>query len=315
MLDQETIIDLINTSLPIVASSPVIIKLIKSVEKIIKTLYMPVLTLRNGKAEVDVEIYRNQNLPNNQSFTLYEITKLKNFINSARYAEEELRNNAEASSEDIDFDWLMRFFDAVSCISNEEMQALWGKVLAGEIKSPGNCSLRTLEIVRNMSSIEAGIFNKLCKYVVNSGDCYFIFDFGFSELNEFNQRSSTYIETSGLKYSESIIPMIECNLLSVDNRLATDFKTDRVLSIQNDQVICLVINNEEENFISFEPYFLTKSGVELYNIISSMPEFRSSYTYPVLCFKELKEMYASSGLSITAHKIIGDNDFDESDLL
>ena len=122
MLDQETIIDLINTSLPIVASSPVIIKLIKSVEKIIKTLYMPVLTLRNGKAEVDVEIYRNQNLPNNQSFTLYEITKLKNFINSARYAEEELRNNAEASSEDIDFDWLMRFFDAVSCIGEKFLQ-------------------------------------------------------------------------------------------------------------------------------------------------------------------------------------------------
>lgn len=89
MLDQETIIDLINTSLPIVASSPVIIKLIKSVEKVVKTLYMPVLTFRNGKAEVDVEIYRNQNLPNSQSFTLYEVTKLKNFINSARFAEEE----------------------------------------------------------------------------------------------------------------------------------------------------------------------------------------------------------------------------------
>lgn len=56
MIDQNTIIEIINKGLPILASSPVLIKLIETVGGIVKTLYTPTLTLKNGKAEVDVEI-------------------------------------------------------------------------------------------------------------------------------------------------------------------------------------------------------------------------------------------------------------------
>ena len=42
----------------------------------------------------------------------------------------------------------MRFFDAVGNVSNEELQKLWGKVLAGEMQQPGSCSLRTMEVIR-----------------------------------------------------------------------------------------------------------------------------------------------------------------------
>lgn len=58
MLDQQAIVDIVNTALPALASSPVTIKLLSVIENVLKTLYMPVLTLRNGKAEVDVEMYR-----------------------------------------------------------------------------------------------------------------------------------------------------------------------------------------------------------------------------------------------------------------
>lgn len=309
MADINTMLDIIRTGLPILASSTVLNTLIKTVEAVIKTLYMPTLTLKNGKAQVDVETYRKQQegIISNQTFTLYEITKLKNFINTANFAAKELENcNEQTSKENIDFDWIMRFFDAVSNVNNAEMQKLWGKILAGEIKHPGACSLRTMDIVYNMSKNEAKTFNKLCEYVVTSGDCYFIFHQGFLSPSGYNNDSSYYISKSGLNYSDNIIPMIESGLLSVDNDLVTDFKTNNVLTIQNQDIVCLIVaDKSKENYISIEPYFLTRSGIELYNIIQGTPEFKPDNEYPLICFEELKEIY--SNLSFSAHKIIKEN--------
>lgn len=323
MIDQNTIIEIINNSLPIVAtvaSSKSIVKLLDIIEKSLKALYMPSFTLKNGKAKVDVEMYRKkqEGLLENQIFTVNEVRKLKNFINTTNFAKEELENfNGFCSDDNIDFDWLMRFFDAVSNISNEELQRLWGKILAGEIRQPGICSLRTIECVRNMSQKEAEIYNKLCKYVLKSGNCYFIFNYGFCESDNYNKDCVNYILKTGLNYSESIIPMLECGLLSIDNALATNFKTDNILAIQNDKVICFVITDRtKESFISIEPYFLTNIGIELFNIIQSMPAFKSNVDYQTLCFKTLKEQYIqNTELTICAYNIIGEDEFDPNDLL
>lgn len=318
MIDQNTIVEIINNTIPAIAASPVLIKLFSSVENVIKTLYMPTLTLKNGKAEVDVEVYRKQNneVLESQSFTLYEITKLKNFINTANFAAQELQQNEDQSANNnkIDFDWIMRFFDAVSNISNENLQRLWGKVLAGEIQQQGLCSLRTMDIIRNLSQKESTIYNKLCKYVLKSDDCYFILNNGFLGINQYNQNSHNYILRTGLNYSDDIILMIECGLLSIDNELATDFATNPVLNIQNSKISCFIIADEsEEHFFSIEPYFLTRSGIELFKVIQNMTDFQSDTEYSILCFRELKNEYTD--LSVSVHNILGTDDFDPHDLL
>ena len=40
-MDQNQIIELINTNLPIIAASPVVVKLIESVGNVVKALYLP----------------------------------------------------------------------------------------------------------------------------------------------------------------------------------------------------------------------------------------------------------------------------------
>lgn len=319
MLDQNTIIEIVNEALPIVVSSPIAVKLISVIENVVKTLYAPVLTFKNGKAEVDVEMYKKQKeneLLSNQTFTVYEITKLKNFISVAEFAYDELDNSNDCCYTDksIDFDWIMRFFEAVSNISNEKLQKLWGKVLTGEIKQPGICSLRTLDIIRNMSQEEARIYNQICEYVLNSGNCYFIFSSGFSDFSETNKHTHKYISDAGLNYSDHIIPMIECGLLSTVNNLATNFKTKNILSISNEEILCLIIADEtKNNFMEVEAYFLTASGIELYNIIKSTTGFTIDIDYATLCFRELKTTYPN--LLITAYKIVGEDDIDSTDLL
>ena len=53
-------------------------------------------------------------------------------------------------------------------MSSEELQTLWGRALAGEIKSPGSFSLRTLEFLKNISHEEALKIAKAATFVINN---------------------------------------------------------------------------------------------------------------------------------------------------
>lgn len=318
MVNQNGLVQIINNAIPIVASSPVLIKLMDSVTEIIKTLYTPMLTLKKGKAEVDIEVYReqkNKELLDNQTFTLYEINKLKNFAEAVNYAAKELENCNEddASKDNVDFDWVMRFFDAVGNISNKDLQSLWGKILAGETRRPGVCSLRTLDIVRNLTQTEAETFNKLCRYVVQSGDCSFIMNNGFLEYDGINAESKACIERANLVYSKHVVPLIECGLLSVDNKLAYKFETDEALLMISKSIMCMVKDETKENYLSIEPYFLSTSGMELFNIIRDTPSFIEDREYIICCYKELKQL--NPQLTVSAYNILADNSFDISDVL
>lgn len=68
----------------------------------------------------------------------------------------------------VDEDWLFRWRESASKVSAAELQALWGRVLAGEIKSPGTFSLRTLEFLKNLSREDARRITKLAPFVVDS---------------------------------------------------------------------------------------------------------------------------------------------------
>jgi len=67
--------------------------------------------------------------------------------------------------EDVDNDWLEAFFSHARLVSNEEMQLIWAKILAGEVNKPGAFSKRTLDLVSKLSHSEAELFTKLCGYV------------------------------------------------------------------------------------------------------------------------------------------------------
>ncbi|MDE2903362.1 MAG: DUF2806 domain-containing protein [Chloroflexota bacterium] len=73
----------------------------------------------------------------------------------------------------VDDDWLHRWRESAGKVSIEELQDLWGRVLAGEIKSPGTFSLRTLEFLKNLSKQEAAEIATLAPFVVD-GDWVFM---------------------------------------------------------------------------------------------------------------------------------------------
>ena len=83
------------------------------------------------------------------------------------HAEEVLAQDAQTPPErPIEDDWLFTWRDYAGKVSTEELQQLWGKVLAGEVKSPGTYSIRTLEFLRGLSKHEAEQISKLASFVI-----------------------------------------------------------------------------------------------------------------------------------------------------
>lgn len=73
------------------------------------------------------------------------------------------------SPEPVSVDWRRKFFQEAENVCEVDMQALWGKVLAGEIAQPGAFGLRTLETLKQLSRREAELFRQLCSVAMTDG--------------------------------------------------------------------------------------------------------------------------------------------------
>lgn len=71
--------------------------------------------------------------------------------------------DAEVSDKPVDPDWFIRWRLNAREVSDEEMQQVWAKVLAGEIKQPGSYSLRTLHFLSQMSKPEASFIEQMAR--------------------------------------------------------------------------------------------------------------------------------------------------------
>jgi hypothetical protein len=84
-----------------------------------------------------------------------------NIENTLIHTVEELRPEVSVPTEKPSDDFVTRFFEYDRAISSAEMQLLWGRLFAKEIMRPGTYSLRTLDILRNLTKKDAEFFEKL----------------------------------------------------------------------------------------------------------------------------------------------------------
>ena len=96
-----------------------------------------------------------------------EVEGQLNVESIAEHALKELPSNV--SKQPVSDDWRRKFFLEAENICDEDLQLLWGKVLAGETSSPGSYSIRTLNVLKNLSKEEAEIFRVFCSLAFSSG--------------------------------------------------------------------------------------------------------------------------------------------------
>lgn len=89
----------------------------------------------------------------------------------SRIAVEQLRVDSKIPTGDtkssIDDDWLNSFEKEASQKSTVEMQMLFGKILAGEIRNPSSFSIKTLKLISQLDQRCAQLFRILCSLSVS----------------------------------------------------------------------------------------------------------------------------------------------------
>ncbi len=77
---------------------------------------------------------------------------------------------ASTGVDSVDDDWLDIFFASAKGFSNEQMQELWGRLLAGELASPGSFSRRTMAHLRTLDPEDAQWFSALMQLSIRGED-------------------------------------------------------------------------------------------------------------------------------------------------
>ena len=219
------------------------------------------LAFRNDSAFRDAaaSVYRNR--------IAQDIRGEVNVSKALLHAEAELEDNSQPPPErKVDDDWLLRWRDAASSVSSEELQTLWGRVLAGEIKSPGSCSLRTLEFLKNLSHKEAHQIAKLSRFIISN-------DFIASKNEQLlDSEGITFGFLHGLQ-NLGIVGGMEASGITLTMK---SLKRDTFLHSLVSHDRALVVTHEDASkTITLAVYLLTSVGKE----ISRLGSFESHEIY------------------------------------
>lgn len=193
------------------------------------------------------------------------IRQEKNIENVIEMTAEDIKNSTEVSDESVDSTWIYRFFDAVKDIDSEDIQRIWSKILSKEIENPNSTSLRTLGILRNLSTKEAHAFENIMPYIINmdSGDTYLVSS-DSELLVSFNISTSDYLLLDGCGLIQ-VVPFCHISNMIESKKKKNDIWTkNRLLSITNR-------SNENVKFKIDHIYLLTVAGKELFKILYSEP--------------------------------------------
>ena len=123
------------------------------------------LTGGNDAGTAMVEISRGGIM---QRLEFQEKKRQHNIVSVVHGAASDLEDKTVADREP-DPDWTARFFGVVQDVSSVEMQELWARILSGEVQQPGRTSLRTLDVLTNMSKKDAVLFENVASSFTGSG--------------------------------------------------------------------------------------------------------------------------------------------------
>ena len=218
--------------------------------------------------------------------TYQEITKQQNIEAVVNNAYQELQCADSVPNDPVDSDWMFRFFNSVENIRDEDMQKIWGRILAGEIRSPSRYSYRTLETLRNMNKEEALLFQKIASLALSYDECKFILK-DKPLMNKHNV------------FFKDVLKMEECGLMS-SQIISLKLKTSNVRTayLWNSHILGKITGTSadiKENNLGI--YIFSEAGYQLIDAIK--PEQSESYILDSL--KLIRSIY--NNVIVTAHNI------------
>ena len=168
----------------------------------------------------------------------------------------------KAAPDSVENDWLVNFFDKSRIVSDNEMQELWSRVLAGEANTPGTYSKRTVNFLSDLDKADAELFAKLCGFGWMIGYVVpLVFDVEAEIYNKYgiNFNSLSHLESIGLVQFDSVASLVQRNL------------SKKFAVFYYGNPLTLEMPNDTGNQLKIGKVLLTKIGQELVPICGSRP--------------------------------------------
>lgn len=224
-------------------------------------------------------------------FICEEAQKQANIENITQKALPEV--SQDARPQDVQNDWITNFFDQCRLISDEEMQRLWAKVLAGEANRPGTHSKRTVGLLSSLDKSDAELFKKFCTFCWCFGEVNpvgeatptpVVYDFNadiykkvgvtFTELTHLNDIGLIHFET----YSGFGLPG----------------RPQKIVVFYYGTAVIIEFPKPKDNSMETGHVLLTKAGKELARLCDSQPH--GEY------FKYVVKKWRKEGLMVEVRK-------------
>ena len=242
--------------------------LIKCISGEIGSLYEPQKIVRQARAEAKAKLIQTDNnikvseLQQRAARRLIQQEELYQ-TNSERIISDAMPHlDNEARPEEVSRDWYVNFLDKARLVSDEQMQIIWSKILAGEANSPGSFSRRTVNFVQDMDKVEAEAFTLLCGFNFRLK--------GYHPLI-FDESHKIYTE-NGVDF-ECLTRLDSIGLISFSSisHLTLGVVREEVVTTYYDKVWKLRIKNHNDNSVEVGKAMLTTVGQELAPISGSKP--------------------------------------------
>ena len=219
-----------------------------------------------------------------QRFVREEAKMQKNMESITKQSLPQLDKSAKP--EKIEVDWITNFFNKCRLVSDEEMQGIWARILAGEANAPGTFSKRTVNFMDSLDKQDALFFTKLCA-----------FNWTFDDIQPLIYDISAEIYTkNGIKFD--ILQHLETIGL-----ISTEYLTGYIREADPQTTVAIYKNasytikfpKEKNNDLGVGKVLLTSIGRELASIC--IPETVTGFDEYII------EEWKKKGLEITKETI------------
>lgn len=243
-------------------------RVIDCLEKGISSVVSPFVYKRMERAKMLIEQERSNQ---NSVITLKE-AMTEDFVAAARTTRErqEIANISSIYSnalqelesiedlklpdEQVSTEWASLFYDNAKYCSDEEVQLLWSKILAGEIQEPGKYYKRTLVNLKQMERHEAEWFCNACKYTLD-GICVPVFaiEDDFLPYNQYQSLADCGFmnaDQGRMEIPKDCIIQLKSRKVNI-KRTGIPFQMDIITLTDTGMQICELVQTEtDEKFLN-----------------------------------------------------------------
>lgn len=183
-------------------------------------------------------------------------------------------------------DWIHVYFESAKNTSDTYMQEIWARVLAKELSQPESFSYKTLDALKNMSSEEFKLFEKIHRIML------------WSTLTK-----GDYLKNNGMHwyYLQKLKEFGMLNLEDSSRTINLEANSDVKFIVNREYVVFIKNKNEQKKSFGMPCYLFTNVALELSSVTNRLP---LELDFVIALAKEIEKVRKPESIVVELYKIV-----------